>query len=121
MTSAVLRKLLLSQPQAASDFPFDNETEVFRVHKKIFALSARGQTGKVTVNLKCDPGLAVDLRQSYPGDIVPGWHMNHEHWNTVTVNGKVPEAKLKWLIRHSWECVVLGLPQKTQKALLSAK
>jgi predicted DNA-binding protein (MmcQ/YjbR family) len=111
MTHAELRDALLSLPQSTSDFPFDERTEVFRIQGKIFALSARGQAGPVKVNLKCDPDLAVDLRASYP-EVVPGWHMNHRHWNTVTVDGAIPDDKLLWMIRHSYDCVVAGLPKK---------
>jgi predicted DNA-binding protein (MmcQ/YjbR family) len=113
MTGARLRKLCLSLPSATSDFPFDEVTEAFRVRGKIFALYFGAQKRPVEVNLKCDPDLAADLRAAYP-DIRPGWHMNHQHWNTVRLDGEVPEAKLEWLVRHSYECVVAGLPRSAK-------
>jgi predicted DNA-binding protein (MmcQ/YjbR family) len=119
MTAARLRKLCLSLPSATSDFPFDEVTEAFRVGGKIFALHFGAQKRPVEVNLKCDPGLAADLRSAYP-DIKPGWHMNHRHWNTVRLDGDVPDAKLAWLVRHSYDCVAAGLPRAAGRKLSKA-
>lgn len=105
-----MRRLCLSMPEATSDFPFDGETEAFRVRGRIFALYFGAQRRPVEVNLKCDPQLARDLRASYP-EVQPGWHMNHEHWNTVVFDGKLGDERLEWLVRHSWERVVAGLPR----------
>jgi predicted DNA-binding protein (MmcQ/YjbR family) len=116
MTRNRLRKLCLSLPEATRDFPFDEETEAFRVRGKIFALHFGAQASPIEVNLKCDPQLAADLRATYP-DIRPGWHMNHEHWNTVVLDGDIPDAKLEWLVRHSYEMVVAGLPRAARIAL----
>ena len=85
-----MRKICLSLPWATSDFPFDEATEAFRVHGRIFALHFGGQARPIEVNLKCDPDLAADLRAAYP-DIAPGWHMNHQHWNTVKIDGELAE------------------------------
>lgn len=111
MTGKRLRELCLSLPGATSDFPFDEETEAFRVGGKIFALFFGGQRRPVEANLKCDPDLAADLREAYPAEILPGWHMSHRHWNTVVFDGSIPAAKLEWLIRHSYELVAAGLPK----------
>jgi predicted DNA-binding protein (MmcQ/YjbR family) len=116
MTRARLRKICLSLPGATSDFPFDTETEAFRVRGKIFALHFGGQAKPMEVNLKCDPDLAADLRAAWP-DIRPGWHMNHQHWNTVVFDGAIPDAKLEWLIRHSWERVAAGLSRAAREGL----
>ena len=121
MTRAELKDLCLSLPEATSDFPFDFETEVFRVHGKIFALSAvsaRGDGGAVfSVNLKCDPNLALELRREF-SDIVPGFHMNKTHWNTVYINRNLPDERVRWLVGHSWEMVARGLPRKLRDDLL---
>jgi len=117
MTKARMRTICLSLPEATSDFPFDDCTEAFRIRGKIFALHFGSQAKPIEVNLKCDPDLAADLRSAYP-DIRPGWHMNHRHWNTVVFDGSIPNGKLEWLIRHSWECVVAGLPLTARKELL---
>lgn len=111
-----MRRLCLSLPGATSDFPFDEATEAFRVRGRIFALHFGGQPRPIEVNLKCDPGLAADLRAAYAG-IRPGWHMSHEHWNTVVFDGDVPDDKLEWLIRHSYERVLAGLPKAERAAL----
>jgi predicted DNA-binding protein (MmcQ/YjbR family) len=120
MTRSRLRKLCLSLPEATSDFPFDDVTEAFRVRGKIFVLLFGTEAGRgggpVLANLKCDPDLAADLRSAYP-DIEPGWHMSHRHWNTVTFDGQVPDSKLAWLVRHSYECVVAGLPRAAREEL----
>ena len=119
MTRARLRRLCLSLPGATSDFPFDEATEAFRVRRRIFALHFGGQARPIEVNLKCDPGLAADLRAAYSG-ITPGWHMNHEHWNTVVFDGDVPDDKLEWLVRHSYERVLAGLPRADREALAAS-
>ena len=110
MTCARLRKICLGLPWATSDFPFDEATEVFRVRGRIYALHFGGQARPIEVNLKCDPALAADLRAASP-DIAPGWHMNHRHWNTVRIDGELPDAKVEWLVRHSYDCVVAKLPR----------
>jgi predicted DNA-binding protein (MmcQ/YjbR family) len=111
VTRARLKKLCLSLPGSTLDFPFDEVTEAYRVHNRIFALHFAAQRNPIEVNLKCDPGLAADLRAVYAPDIVPGWHMNHQHWNTVRLDGDLPDAKIEWLIRHSYDCVVAKLPR----------
>ena len=117
MTLARLRKLCLSLPAATSDFPFDEVTEVFRLEGKMFALAAVDQRSPLTVNLKCDPDLAADLRLAWPGEVLPGWHMNHRHWNTVRIDGSIPDAKIEWMLRHSWELVRSGLPLSRRPSL----
>jgi predicted DNA-binding protein (MmcQ/YjbR family) len=111
MTASRLRKACLSLPGATSDFPFDEETEAFRVRGKIFALYFGAQKRPIEVNLKCDPDLAADLRAAYP-DIRPGWHMSHRHWNTVRIDGGLPDDKILWLVRHSYDRVLEKLPGK---------
>jgi predicted DNA-binding protein (MmcQ/YjbR family) len=116
MTRKRMREICLSLPGATSDFPFDGETEAFRVRGRIFALHFGAQARPIEVNLKCDPDLASDLRAAWP-EIKPGWHMSHRHWNTVVFDGAIPAAKLEWLIRHSWERVVAGLPRSAREGL----
>ncbi|MFE2537836.1 MmcQ/YjbR family DNA-binding protein, partial [Streptomyces sp. NPDC059371] len=86
MTPQQLRAFCLSFNAAVEDFPFNPETSVFKVLGKLFALT--NLDGRpLTVNLKCDPDDALRLREQHPGLIVPGYHMNKRHWNTVTVEG----------------------------------
>ncbi|MEU7058574.1 MmcQ/YjbR family DNA-binding protein [Streptomyces sp. NPDC046197] len=110
MTPQELRALCLSFNAAVEDFPFNPETSVFKVRGKLFALSALG-TRPLTVNLKCDPEDAVRLRGGYPGLIVPGWHMNKRHWNTVTVDDELPDRLVRELVEDSYDLVVAGLPR----------
>ncbi len=109
MTINELRDYSLSKPGTTYDFPFDEETIVFRVAGKIFALAGINRD-PVRVNLKCDPALARDLRAGFES-ITPGHHMNKEHWNTVACGGDVPDEKLRWLIDHSYELIVASLPK----------
>ncbi|WP_328721812.1 MmcQ/YjbR family DNA-binding protein [Streptomyces sp. NBC_00247] len=108
MNGAQLRSFALDFNEAVEEFPFTPETSVFKVLGKMFALSAL-DTRPLTVNLKCDPDEAVRLREEYPA-IVPGWHMNKRHWNTVTV-GDLPAKLVRELIEDSYDLVVAGLPR----------
>ncbi len=93
----------LSLPGVVEDYPFGDGVAVFKVGGKMFALTS--PAGKPTsVNLKCDPALAVSLRQTYPA-VTPGYHMNKTHWNTVELDGGVPDEELARWIEHSYELV----------------
>ncbi|MBT2675621.1 MmcQ/YjbR family DNA-binding protein [Streptomyces sp. ISL-14] len=110
MTPQELRAFCLSFNAAVEDFPFAPEISVFKVRGKVFALSwidAR----PLRVNLKCDPEDAVRLRTEHPGLIAPGYHMNKRHWNTVTVDGELPDRVVRELIEDSYDLVVAGLPR----------
>ncbi|NEB75611.1 MmcQ/YjbR family DNA-binding protein [Streptomyces sp. SID14478] len=109
MTPQELRALCLSFNATVEDFPFTPQTSVFKVLGKMFALShLDGQP--LTVNLKCDPEDAIRLRREHEGLIVPGWHMNKRHWNTVTV-AELPDRMVKELVEDSYDLVVAGLPR----------
>ncbi|MEV4192038.1 MmcQ/YjbR family DNA-binding protein [Streptomyces toxytricini] len=111
MTPAELRAFCLGFNAAVEEFPFGPETSVFKVLGKMFALSALA--GKpLKVNLKCEPENAVRLRTEHEG-VVPGWHMNKRHWNTVTAGGPgaVPDALVRELVEDSYDLVVAGLPR----------
>jgi predicted DNA-binding protein (MmcQ/YjbR family) len=110
VTPQELRAFCLSFNAAVEDFPFGPETSVFKVRGKLFALT-RLDARPLTVNLKCDPEDAVRLRTEHEGLIVPGYHMNKRHWNTVTVDGGLPARMVKELIEDSYDLVVAGLPR----------
>ncbi|MEU9417039.1 MmcQ/YjbR family DNA-binding protein [Streptomyces sp. NPDC051000] len=108
MTPEQLRAFCLDFNEAVEEFPFTPETSVFKVLGKVFALSALGAS-PLKINLKCDPDLAVRLRADHEA-IVPGWHMNKRHWNTVTVGG-LPDSMVRELVEDSYDLVVAGLPK----------
>ncbi|MFD7280271.1 MmcQ/YjbR family DNA-binding protein [Streptomyces sp. NPDC059862] len=110
MTPQELRAFCLSFNAAVEDFPFRPEISVFKVLGKLFALTTL-DARPLTVNLKCDPEDAVRLRADHPGLIVPGYHMNKRHWNTVTVDGELPDHLVRELIEDSYDLVVAGLPR----------
>ncbi|MBC7268186.1 MmcQ/YjbR family DNA-binding protein [Streptomyces broussonetiae] len=110
MTPQELRAFCLSFNAAVEDFPFNPDTSVFKVCGKLFALTDLGAR-PLTVNLKCDPEDAVRLRADHEGLVVPGYHMNKRHWNTVTADGALPDRLLRELIEDSYDLVVAGLPR----------
>jgi len=97
--------------------PFGPDTLVYKVLGKAFALTGLDEVD-FRVNLKCDPERAIALREEYPGQVLPGYHMNKRHWNTVVFEGALPETLLRELIDHSYDLVVQGLPAR-DKALLA--
>ncbi|MEV5370496.1 MmcQ/YjbR family DNA-binding protein [Streptomyces albogriseolus] len=110
MTPERLRALCLSFNAAVEEFPFNPETSVFKVLGKMFALTDL-DARPLKVNLKCDPQDALRLRAEHPDLIVPGWHMNKRHWNTVTVDGALPDRLVRELVEDSYDLVVVGLPR----------
>ncbi|GLW45732.1 DNA-binding protein [Streptomyces sp. NBRC 14336] len=110
MTPEELRDLCLSFNAAEEDFPFAPEISVFKVRGKMFALSWI-EARPLKVNLKCDPEDAVRLRSEHPELIIPGYHMNKRHWNTVTVDGGLPDRLVRELVEDSYDLVVAGLPR----------
>lgn len=110
-----LRVYCLEKKGAVEDFPFDDVTLVFKVMGKIFALTGLDEV-ECKVNLKCDPELAISLREQSP-DVIPGFHMNKKHWNTVYCERELPEKTLKELIDHSYGLVVAGLRKKDRETL----
>ncbi len=110
-----LRTYCLSKPAVTEDFPFDEETLVFKVCGKIFLLTDI-HTQPVSANLKCEPEYAVELRDRYHC-IRPGYHMNKVHWNTVTFDDEMTHREYLDLIDHSYNQVVKGLPKKLRDAL----
>lgn len=108
----------ISKKGVTEHFPFDEDTLVFKVGGKMFALSSLSQweKGQPSVNLKCDPERAEELRAQYD-DIKPGFHMSKIHWNTIAVNAAVADALVKELINHSYELVFESLTKKMQSEL----
>ncbi|KJD31067.1 MmcQ-like protein [Tamlana nanhaiensis] len=113
------RNYCLSKKAVTEHFPFDEDTLVFKVLGKMFALSSlRGwEAGTPSVNLKCDPDYALELRGEYEA-IFPGFHMSKKHWNTVNLHSNELQPNfIKELIDHSYNMVVRGMPKKLQAQL----
>ena len=108
------REYCLSKPGTTEGFPFDENTLVFKVMDKLFALTNINQFEKI--NLKCDPSKAIELRETHE-DIIPGFHMNKKHWNTVNTIGTLSDSLIEELIDHSYDLVVAGLPNKMKDEL----
>jgi predicted DNA-binding protein (MmcQ/YjbR family) len=127
MTLAEFRAHCMKFPGFSEDLPFDENTLAFRVGGTPSSRDGTsGTPGKIfalmdmdlfeSVNLKCDPERAIELREHYPG-ITPGYHMNKQHWNTVLTDGSVPPALLLELAQHSYELVRASLPKKVREQL----
>lgn len=110
------RTYCLAKKNVTESFPFDVHTLVFKVANKMFAVGGLNNF-PVRVNLKCDPERALELREAY-SDIIPGFHMNKKHWNTVMIEGNLPNHLIVEMIDHSYELVVKGLPRNIRNSLL---
>ncbi|EOD55440.1 MmcQ/YjbR family DNA-binding protein [Aeromonas molluscorum] len=109
MNLTTLRDFLLSLPGTQEDTPFGPEILVYRIAGKMYAL-VNWQAEPLSINLKCEPELALLLREIHP-QVKPGWHMNKQHWNTVTLDSQLDEALWQGWILHSYERVIAGLPK----------
>jgi predicted DNA-binding protein (MmcQ/YjbR family) len=113
MDLAQFREYCLSKSGATEGTPFGPDVLVFKVGGKMFALAALDEV-PTTVNLKCDPDLALELRDRYE-QVRPGYHMNKKHWNTVEIEGGFPDAELRKMIDHSYDLVARSLPTPRTK------
>jgi predicted DNA-binding protein (MmcQ/YjbR family) len=110
-----LRAHCLAKPSSLEEFPFGEEVAVFKVLGKIFALIPV-ESKPPRISLKCDPVLAQMLRETYP-TVTPGYHLNKRLWNSIEVDGSIPEDEILEMIDHSYEQVVKGLPKKDREIL----
>jgi predicted DNA-binding protein (MmcQ/YjbR family) len=115
MTSAQLRRCCLAKPGAIEDFPFGEKVSVFKVAGKMFALSDL-DARPLEVSLKCDPELAEALRAQHDA-IRAGYHLNKRHWNTITLDGSIPDHEVKDMIQDSYDLVVASLTRAQQAQL----
>lgn len=115
MDAEHLRMALLGFPDTTEETPFDEHTIVYKVSGKMFALTDYREK-PLSVNLKCDPDLALGLRDEFPC-VVPGYHMSKKHWNTVILDGSVPDSQIDSWIRHSFEQVLNGLPKSRRQEI----
>lgn len=118
MDKQELLTYLGDKPEAIDSFPFGPDVHVFKVKDKMFALLSEYQ-GRLSINLKSDPQDAIELRDLFD-DVIPGYHMNKRHWNTVFVDGGVPTGEIQRQIDCSYALVVKGLVKIKREALVLA-
>ncbi len=106
------REYCMAKAGVTEHFPFDEQTLVFKVMNKMFALADVDLF--ISINLKCDPERAIELRETYDA-VQPGYHMNKKHWNTIEMDGG--DKLIRELIDHSYELIVAGLPKKLKEEL----
>ena len=112
MDHKTIEEYVLSMPNAVREYPFGEEVAVYKVNDKMFALIPEGKE-PVPISLKCDPQLAAVLREKYE-TVMPGYHLNKKHWNTILLSGQLPWDEVQGLIRHSYYLVAgvdTALPQ----------
>ena len=113
MDFELIRKYGLEKENVTEGYPFGESVLVFKVSGKIFMLMSMDDD-ILTINLKCDPELAIELRERYES-VTPGFHMNKTHWNTVIIDGKIPPKEILNMIDHSYELIKKSLPKGKRK------
>ncbi len=99
-----LREYALQKTSVEEGFPFGEDTLVFKVNGKIFLLAGL-DSSPLQFNVKCNPDKAIELREEYPDAVLPGYHMNKKHWNTIVVNGMLSSAQIKAMVDDSYNLV----------------
>ncbi len=103
MDHKTVEEYILSLPNSRLDYPFGKDVAVYKTGDKMFALIAEGKD-PVRISLKCEPKLSEILREKYE-TVLPGYHLNKKHWNTIILTGQLPWEEVQGLIRHSYELV----------------
>ncbi|MDF2179421.1 MmcQ/YjbR family DNA-binding protein [Aliiglaciecola sp. CAU 1673] len=111
------REYLLNKPEALEDFPFGPDVAVMKIQGKMFATLAT-EKGEGRMNLKCDPHQALMLRDLF-ASVIPGYHMNKKHWNTIKLDGSIPEGEIQRMIDHSYALVVNSLTKSVRNGLIT--
>lgn len=116
MNIELIRKYCLQKNGVTEEFPFDDDSPVYKVMGKIFAIVSLAHP--YSINIKCDPEKAIELRERYEA-VTPGYHMNKTHWNTVQLDGNISLKVIRDWIDHSYEMVVNGLTKKQKEKFLT--
>ncbi|OUS23179.1 hypothetical protein A9Q98_16090 [Thalassotalea sp. 42_200_T64] len=124
MSAEQIERYLLAKPGSTLDYPFGEDVKVFKVKNKMFATMATGKMGKGDdagnmhwwMNLKCDPDEAVMLRDIFPS-IISGYHMNKRLWNTIILDGSIPQGEIERMMDNSFILVVNKMTKKDQQSL----
>lgn len=121
-----VQEYLLSKPESCLDYPFDEKTKVFKVKNKMFATLSLGtgnekntggkMAGYYCMNLKCDPDEALMLRDIFKA-VIPGYHMNRAQWNTIILDGSIPQGEIERMIDNSFKLVVSKMTKKDQRSI----
>ena len=124
MDNNLARKYLLKKPESKQSFPFGENVEVFKVKNKMFATLSIGKMGKGDgektdwwMNVKCNPEEALMLRDIFPA-VIPGYHMNKKLWNTIILDGSIPQGEIERMIDNSFNLVVSKMTKKDQQSIL---
>ncbi len=128
MNETEAEKYLLAKPETSLYYPFGDEVKVFRVKNKMFATIAHGSTAKSAktsdeakryfwMNLKCDPNEAVMLRDVF-SSVIPGYHMNKSSWNSIILDGSIPQGEIERMMDNSFKLVVSKMTKKDQRSIL---
>lgn len=115
MTPQDVAECALALPDATEEEPFAPGVPVFKVAGKVFAILHTEADG-ARVTLKCDPSLALELRAQFPA-VTAGYHVNKKHWNTVVLDGSVPDEEVRDMVEHAYDRVVAGLPKAVRQRL----
>ena len=104
MNAEELREYVLQKPSVTEGFPFGEDTLVFKVNGKVFLLVALDET-PLQFNVKCDPDKAIELREEFPDNVLPGYHMNKKHWNTIIADGRLSRKLIAEMVDDSYKLV----------------
>jgi len=118
MNAEEIRIYCLNKPETTESFPFDETTLVFKVSNKMYALLSLDE--QLSINLKCDPEYAIELREHYPA-VTPGYHMNKQQWNTILIDETISDDLLKEWIDDSYWLIVEKLPKRDREPLLALR
>jgi predicted DNA-binding protein (MmcQ/YjbR family) len=111
------REYCLEKKGVTEELPFDETTLVYKVLGKMFALT--DTESEFSINLKCDPEKVIELREAYPESVLPGYHMNKKHWNTIIIDGRISDKLLYTWVDDSYSLVVEKLPKALKEKLKS--
>ncbi len=117
-TLEATRTHCLSKRKATEDSPDGWNATCMRIHNKIFAILNHEKGDKAAITLKCDPNVALRIREEYPDSIIPGYHMNKKHWNTVYINKGLGQEEINKMIDWSYNLVLQSFSKKVQKEIL---
>jgi len=115
MTVDEIATFILTFPETTEEQPFGPNVDVYKVAGKIFAILSPDETPPA-LSLKCEPMLALELRAEFEA-VIPGYHLNKTHWNTVLLDESIPDHEIKSMVTHSFEQVVAGLPKSVRQRL----